>query len=239
MPFFIAGAIAVSAISAGSAAASNNKAASKQYIQSLKVNEATNKAIGEANLQNTIRTGYRAGILNVQRGQSRQQAVKAGWDVSVKGAQALGQSQANAAASGTTGASVDAVTDDIRRKVDEAQGEVDQAWESTQLNFDNALNDMIQQGIDSLQTAQRPDTQGPTLQDPTKAAITAGIGTAVGFATQYGVSNMQLGVGAARAPSGTSGMGAGSGIPANKSSISGFRSTSQPVAGGGFNYSIN
>lgn len=222
MPFFIAGAIAVSAISAGSAASSSNKASSKNYIQSLKVNEATNRAIGEANLQNTIRTGYRAGVLNVQRGQSKQQAVKAGWDVSVKGAQALGQTQANAAASGTTGASVDAVSADIRRKVDEAQGEVDQAWETTQLNFDNQLNDMIQQGIDSLQTAQAPDTQGPTLQDPGKAALVAGIGTAVSFATQYGVSRMQLG-GAGATGATTKGMGAGSGIQMNGASTSGFK----------------
>ena len=234
MPFFIAGAIAVSAISASSAASASNAATAKSYIQSLKVNEATNKAIGEANLQNTIRTGYRAGIVNVQRGQSKQQAVKAGWDISTRSNAALGQTQANAAASGTTGSSTDAVVDDIRRKVDEAQGQVDQSWETTQLNFDNYLNDLIQQGKDSLQTAQRPDTAGPTYADPDRAAIIAGASTAASFATSYGVSQMQLGLGSSRS---VSGMGGGQGFQNNGSSISGFRSPSAS-SGGGSNYSI-
>lgn len=200
MPYFMVGAIALSALSGASAAKANNKQAAKNYINQLKSSEFTNKAIAEANLQNTIRTGYRAGILNVQRGQAQQQAVRAGYDVSAKSVEALGQSQANAAASGTTGASVDAVMDDIRRKTDAAQGQVDAAWEDTQLNFDNQLNDLIQQGIDSLQSAQRPDMQGPTMQSPGKAGLLAGLGTAVSFGTQYAVSNMQLGLGNRPAP---------------------------------------
>ena len=234
MPFFIAGSIAVSALSAGSAASASNAASAKNYIQSLKVNEATNRAIGEANLQNTIRTGYRAGVVNVQRGQSKQQAVKAGWDISVRGNAALGQSQANAAASGTTGSSTDAVVDDIRRKVAEAQGEVDQSWETTQLNFDNYLNDLIQQGKDSLQTAQRPDTAGPTFQDVGQATVLGGLSAAASFGTQYAVSSMQLGLGRTQP---ASGMGGGQGFQNNGSSISGFRSPSAS-SGGGSNYSI-
>lgn len=197
MPYFMTGAVVLSAFSGASSAKAANKQAARNYINQLKASESTNKAIAEANLQNTIRTGYRAGILNVQRGQAKAQAVRAGFDVSSKSLQALGQSQANAAASGTTGASVDAVMDDIRRKTDEAQGQVDSAWEDTQFNFDNQLNDLIQQGVDSLQSAQRPDTQGPALQSPGQAALLAGIGTAVSFGTQYATSKMQLGLGPA------------------------------------------
>lgn len=218
MPFFAIGAIAVSALSAGASASSNNKVAAQNYINSLKADEATNKAIAEANLANTIRTGYRAGILNVQRGQAKQQAVQQGYDISVKAGQALGQSQANAAASGTTGASVDAVMDDIKRKTDQAQGEVDEAFEDTQLNFDTQLNDMIQQGIDTLQSAKKSDTQGPAFQDVGNAMLLGGIQSAVGFATQYGVAKMNLGLGPAPTQPVT-----GGGLVNNGSRTSGFR----------------
>ncbi len=225
MAFFAVGAIALSALSSASAASSSNKAVQKDYINRLEANVATNKAIDEANLKNTIRTGYSVGILNVQRGQAKQQAVKQGYDLSAKGAEALGTSYANAAASGTVGASVDAVSDTIGVKLDAAKGDLDASWKIQTMNFDNQLNDMIQQGIDSLQSAQRMDYSGPAQQSVGQAALMGGLSTAMSFATQYGQANMNLGLGnmtSTRAPSGS---GSIYSLSSGTSSISGLKAS--------------
>lgn len=225
-------AIGFQALSAASGAKAQNKAVAQDYINKLTANVATNKAISEANLTNTIRSGFRVGILNVQRGQAKQQAVKAGYDVSSRGVQALGQSQANAAASGTTGASVDAVSDDIRRKVDEAQGQIDAGWETTQQNFDQQLNDMVQQGIDTLQAAQFADYTPPKIQSVGTAALLGGLQGAASFATSYAIDSMKLGLGSLPSPSG--GM-SGGGLQLRPTATEGFR-LSTPNVGGGFSY---
>lgn len=173
----------------------NNRAAVEDYKRGLRANQAENQAIQEANLQNTIRTGYRVGILNVQRGQSRVQAVQQGRDIGIKARQLLGSSEANAAASGSVGASIDAVVDDIQRKSDEAQGNVDANWETTQQNFDTQLNDMVQSGLDSLQSSKKMDYSGPRTQDIFTAALVGAAKTGGEFYQEYAVANMKLGLG--------------------------------------------
>lgn len=176
-------------------ASAQNKVASEDYERGMRINIAENQAIQEANIQNTIRTGYRAGILNVQRGQAKMQAVQQGRDVSIKSRQMLGTANANAAASGSIGASIDAVSDDIQRKTDEAQGQVDENWATTQQNFDQQLTDLVQAGIDSIQSARTADYSGPKQQDVWAAAVGGGVQSGASFYQDYAISNMKLGLG--------------------------------------------
>lgn len=195
-------------------AAQNNVASSNQYVNSLKGVNATNEAIAAANVANTIRTGYRVGILNVQKAQATKASVQSGYDLSAQGIQAMGTNEANSAASGTIGASVDAVSNNIRKKAAEAQIDIDVNYETTMMNFDNQLNDLVQQGIDSLKSPITADTSGPATQNQFTAALMAGVQSGIGYATQYGVSKMKLDVATpARQLSNTAPLGSGISLP--------------------------
>lgn len=190
------GAAVLSGLSAGSEADKANERTAKQFISGMERNEAVNKTIAESNLLNTIRTGYRTGILNVQRGQSKVAAVRAGYDLGAKALTVLGKAQADAASSGSIGASVDAVKQNIQMKLDEAQGEVNAAWETQQQNFDQSLYETVQSGIDSLRYAEQADYRAPELEDTGMAFLMGAAKSAVGFAAQYATANSQLGLGA-------------------------------------------
>lgn len=199
-------AIALGAAQSAFGAISGNQAATEDYKRGLRANQAENLAIQEANLQNTIRTGYRVGILNVQRGQSKMQAVQQGRDLSIKSRQMLGTSEANASASGNVGASIDAITEDIQRKTDEAQGNVDENWQTTQQNFDTQLEGIVQSGIDSVQSARKMDYSGPRTQDIFTAAVVGAAKTGGEFYQEYAAANMKLGLGKSNSPNTSPGL---------------------------------
>lgn len=171
-----------------------NEAAARDYISKLDEVKSVNSQITETNLQNTIRTGYRVGILNVQRGAAKAEAVQMGYNVGAKAQQVLGASYANAAASGNVGSSVDAVTTDIQRKVDEAQLEVQDNYDTSNFNFDQQLNDIIQRGQDSLQTPYKVP-KGPNYANALGAALSGAANAAVQYGMQYASANMSLGLG--------------------------------------------
>lgn len=133
-----------------------------QYTQALQQqqlswdkNSADNQAIGEANLKNTIRTGYRAGLLNLQRAQAKKKAIQDGYDISVTRQQALGAASANAAAAGSIGSSVDAVASDIEQKVGKAVNQTADNFEQTNANFDTAQQDILWNGQDAMRSPEK------------------------------------------------------------------------------------
>ncbi|CAI3971408.1 internal virion protein [Variovorax phage VAC_51] len=133
----------------------------KDYINSVNQTLEGNRAIGEANVINTIRTGYKVGLLNLQTAKLKERAAMEGWDVSRKATEALGNAEAMGAASGTIGSSVDAVSADIRKKSAEAQIAVDVNWYDTLENQNFQLNAITQAGMDAVQTVQAvPDING-------------------------------------------------------------------------------
>lgn len=183
-----------SAVGAFIASANAKASANWAYAEKAAANIDINKAIAETNLQNTIRTGYKAGILNIQRGQARQAATQSAFDITKVSKQVLGANAVNAAASGTVGASVDAVANDIRKKMDEASIAVDENLSLTEQNYNTQLNDLITAGQDSLQHAAKIGyaPRGPSTGAQVLGAL-ANTGTQ--FATQYALSNMSLGLG--------------------------------------------
>lgn len=186
--------MAMKAIGGARSANKANEQAAKDFINKLDEVKSVNAQIGETNLQNTIRTGYRVGILNVQRGAAKAEAIQMGFDVGVKAQQVLGANSANAAASGNVGSSVDAVTSDIQRKVDEAQLEVQDHYDDSNFNFDQQLNDIIQRGQDSLQTPYKIP-KGPDYANALTGALMGLADSAVQYGSQYASSNMSLGLG--------------------------------------------
>lgn len=157
-------------------------------------NAADNKAIAEANLQNTIRTGYKVGLLNVQRAQSKKRAMQAGLGLAQQGQEIMSAATANAAAAGTVGSSVDAVLADIDTKIGDAQAQLDTNFEQESDNFDVQLGDILNAGQAAQQsTARLTIRRQAQVKTAGMAEIAAGALIQVGGA--YLSSKMSLGLG--------------------------------------------
>lgn len=171
-----------------------NANALQQEALAWENNESDNKAIKEANLQNMIRTGYRAGILNIQRGQAKKAAAEVGLTLGKNRLALAGTANANSFAAGQVGSSVDAVSMDIQQKVDEAQQDVDESYLLTEANFDIQMHDLLTQGMDAQRSSRKAAIQEAQLGQQT------GIGeslmqSAVQIGGNYLSANMSLGLG--------------------------------------------
>lgn len=162
-------------------------------------NIADNKAIAESNIANQIRNRYRIGIANVQRGQAKKAAIQSGVDLSRGRAQAIGAATANAAATGSIGASVDAVLTDIDNSVQERRAALTEDFRVEQENFDTQMHDLLLQGEDALRSPVKARVQKtPGLGSPGYGA--ALLGAAINTAGQYAMAKMNLGLGKSTVP---------------------------------------
>jgi len=178
-----------------------NDQANAQYTNQLRAEEQAwttnlndNQAIEDANLQNTIRTGYRAGILNVQRGQAKAATVQSGLSIDKSALLLKGQNSANSFAAGQMGASVDAVALDIQQKQDEAHAQVDKNYILQESNFDQQMYDVLTAGQDSLQSARKVQVQH-AAQPNYISAGSALLNSVIQTAGQYASSQMSLNLG--------------------------------------------
>ncbi len=194
--------IAQAAVTVGSTVLANgakNKAGaigSKQsYLNEAlgwEENIAQNKAIGEANLQNTIRSGYRMGLLNIQQAQARKDASTSQFTIGRRKQSLLGAASASAAASGTFGSSVDAITSDIAQKSDEALNNQGEAYETQVLNFDTQLHDLLMSGQDALQGPAKTNVQSGQAFEGTSIAESL-VSSGLQLGGQYLSAKMKLG----------------------------------------------
>jgi hypothetical protein len=184
MSFWVSGAMAAAAVvSSAVSAQSSANAASKLSV-------AGNEAVIKSNIRNTIRTGYRVGLLNMQRGLQKRETVQAGYDITKQGAQALGQVNANVAAAGAVGASADAVAMDIKMKMGEARASLENKNEINAGNFNTSLENITYEGEMSLQEGRKADIQSGS--EIMRGALVAG---AMSFASSYAGSKMGAGTG--------------------------------------------
>lgn len=156
-------------------------------------NISTNKAIAEANLQNTIRTGFKVGMLNVQRAQAKKRALQQGFDLSKSVAQATGAATANAAAAGVIGSSVDAVVGDIEQKASDARAQMGEDYAAQSDNFDLQLHDLIVSGQDVLKSAESATVQR-TAEAQTTSAFEVVAGVAASAIGSYASKKISLGM---------------------------------------------
>lgn len=229
---FVAAGVAVvgsSMLKAGSDNAAARASATQQnnesynsYTNSVKQTMEANRAIGEANTLNIIRAGYKVGILNLQTARLKEQAAVEGWGVSRKASEVLAGAEANAAAAGTVGASVTAVSNDIRKKSQEAQIAVSTNWYHTLENQDIALEQTTQAAQDAQQSVHAiPDISTVnTVSPPQQSGLAAGFGAGLNL---FAGSKMSLGgassSGSSYSPAsllggnqGSFGLGGGSGL---------------------------
>jgi hypothetical protein len=160
-------------------------------------NAGANKTIAETNLQNQIRTGYRVGILNVQRGQAAKAAAQSGINLGKSKLQALGAANSNAAATGSIGSSVDAVVLDIEMQAEQADASLVEDQRIRESNFDTSMSDIIKAGEDALQSPQNISVR--KVAAPGHIGMGEVLGNAlVSTAGQYAQQNMSLGLGKAK-----------------------------------------
>lgn len=206
MTWMMVGAMAASAAQSMLGASATNKRETQQGITNSQreaaawdENAAQNLALQQTNLQNVIRTGYKVGLLNVQRAQAKKAAMQQGIDLSRSALSARSAAEANAGATGSIGSSVSAIEHDIAQRVDEAGAQLGADYEAQEQNFDVMLHDLIVSGQD----AQGSAIQGNIEKAPPVNTISTGkmlFGAGAQMAGQYYTAKMQMGTGDAKTP---------------------------------------
>lgn len=181
---------ALSFAQASKAANGSNQASDQAYTDSLKATDAQNDAILQANTANVIRTGYRVGLQNLQKSREVLDASQQGYDLSAKGIAALGANQVTAAASGTVGSSVDAVQQDIAKKITETQYGYDETFETDMENANIGIQQTVMAGQDALLSSKSPNLTLPNQTNSVEAGLLAA-GSSV--ASRYASSSLNLG----------------------------------------------
>lgn len=151
-----------------------------------KASIADNKAIREANAKNYQSTLFRSGLLNLQRGQDKMMLQQRRYDVGKDLNSALGTNAVNAAASGTVGASVDAVQTDIEMQFEQAKSQISLENEQNAENFNTQLHDLILNGQNAQISARKYKGQS-------MGSMLLTAGAQVGM--QYAGAKMNLGLG--------------------------------------------
>lgn len=146
---------------------------------------AQNKAIMQANELNQAKTGYQLGLLRVQRGQQLQDLAQRMTDLGTQELSVLGSAINNASASGTGGASVDAVQTDYQMQFNRARAQIQQENENQAYNFNANLTTLLQNATESLYQPERPNIPS------TKQNL---VGSIVGTGSKYAMSRFNLGI---------------------------------------------
>jgi len=208
MSWFMVGTAAVTMVSsmkqgeAAKAADEVNQAnasisASNATRNSAVQNTSDNEAIIKANVASTIRTGYRVGLANIQRGLQKRQNVQQGYEITKGGGDALGKATANAAAAGSVGSSVDAVLGDIQMKIGEAQASLSNKDEVDAANFRTQIESIAYEGSSAIIQSKERGVDAYALVSGPKVDImgNALLAGASSFASSYASSKMKLGLG--------------------------------------------
>lgn len=130
-----------------------NKSQAKAQLQEA-------RAVAEANTKNFQRSLFQIGMLQVQKADEQRTLAQRKADLGTQEIQAAGAAANNAAASGTVGATVDAVQSDVQMQFDRARAEISEENERNLETFNMQLQDVILSGQNSLQTIKKPQRVG-------------------------------------------------------------------------------
>ena len=190
-------AASIAAITAAGTAATSlysaNRAASGAAKSASAASNAENNAIAKQNMSQIIRNNYRGGLLQMQKGLQKKQAVQQGFDTTVMAQQAMGASSANAAAAGTIGASSEAVANDIQMKLGEAKAQQADSYEAMLTNYNTELETLRMNALETNVAPHEYKYTGPSAGQMCGSALLSG---AMAGGSMYAGSQMKLGLGA-------------------------------------------
>lgn len=122
-----------------------------QQIQGMQQQQASNDAMLEANTQNTIIANYKAGLIQMQQGQALKQDAQQMTTLSQQGLIAQGNANTMAAAAGSIGNSVHAVTTDLQKQLGDALIQVQTNADIQKMQFQDAMKSNYQSLYNAIQ----------------------------------------------------------------------------------------
>ena len=189
MTWFMAGAAAVTTVTslygAQSAANSQAKAAGA-------ASRAEGEAIAKERLNATIRNSYNTALAQMNLGLKKKQLSQQAGDIRAATLAAKGDVTLAAAATGSIGASTNAVVSDIEQKSQAALDQTTDAFENAVENYNMDLQMMVINTDQSAPNVQPVEYHGPSGGEMLGMAVMQGLGS---FASNYAMRKMSLGLG--------------------------------------------
>lgn len=189
MTWFMAGAAAVTTVtslySASSAANSQAKAAGA-------ASSAEGEAIAKERLNATIRNSYNTALSQMNLGLKKKQLSQQAGDIRAATLAAKGDATLAAAATGSIGASTNAVVSDIEQKSQAALDQTTDAFENAVENYNMDLQMMVINTNQSAPNVRPVEYNGPSGGEMLGMALMQGLGS---FASNYAMRKMSLGLG--------------------------------------------
>ena len=187
---------AAMAVSVAGSMAASSSAANSQMKSASNNSRDYNMSLEKQYLHSIVRNSYKTGLLNVQLGLQKKKAAQEGYDQTVQARAAMGNASAQAAATGSVGASVDAVQNDIDMKLGEAQAVSADNYEQL---LDNYNAELAMGKINATSEVLSSDPMKVSYEGPSTGQMFGGalLQGAASFIGGYARNQMQLGLGAA------------------------------------------
>ena len=190
MTWFMAGA---AALSVGTSYLSAHSAASSQAKAAGAASRAEGEAIAKERLNATIRNSYSTALAQMNLGLKKRQLSTQAADIRAATLAAKGDATLATAATGSIGASTNAVVSDIEQKSQAALDQTTDAFENAVENYNNELQMMVINTDQSAPTVRPVEYHGPSSGEMLGMSLLQGLGS---FASNYAMQKMSLGLGA-------------------------------------------
>ena len=189
MTWFMAGAAAVTTVTSLYGAQS---AANSQARAAGAASRAEGEAIAKERLNATIRNSYNTALAQMNLGLKKKQLSQQAGDIRAATLAAKGDATLAAAATGSIGASTNAVVSDIEQKSQAALDQTTDAFENAVENYNNELQMMVINTDQSAPTVRPVEYHGPSSGEMLGMAALQGLSS---FASSYAMRKMSLGLG--------------------------------------------
>ena len=189
MTWFMAGA---AALSVGTSLYSAQSAANSQAKAAGAASRAEGEAIAKERLNATIRNSYNTALSQMNLGLKKKQLSQQAGDIRAATLAAKGDATLAAAATGSIGASTNAVVSDIEQKSQAALDQTTDAFENAVENYNMDLQMMVINTDQSAPNVRPVEYHGPSGGEMLGTALLQGLGS---FASNYAMRKMSLGLG--------------------------------------------
>ena len=189
MTWFMAGA---AALSVGTSLYSAQSAAKSQAKAAGAASRAEGEAIAKERLNATIRNSYSTALSQMNLGLKKKQLSQQAGDIRAATLAAKGDATLAAAATGSIGASTNAVVSDIEQKSQAALDQTTDAFENAVENYNMDLQMMAVNTDQSAPNVRPVEYHGPSGGEMLGMALMQGLGS---FASNYAMRKMSLGLG--------------------------------------------
>ena len=189
MTWFMAGA---AALTVGTSYLSASSAANSQAKAAGAASRAEGEAVAKERLNATIRNSYSTALAQMNLSLKKRQLSTQAADIRAATLAAKGDATLATAATGSIGASTNAVVSDIEQKSQAALDQTTDAFENAVENYNNELQMMVINTEQSAPTVRPVEYHGPSSGEMLGLSLVQGLGS---FASNYAMRKMSLGLG--------------------------------------------